>query len=393
MDKFLNYLKENKLFVGIVTTTVLALVLIITVSLKDTYSLGDKYVVFEGIDSYRGRIIKSCKINSNGKLDTACVNEAKKVCSSYTAHYWDNDVVDLTGTFNDDTTVYCLGDSSSPTGYTWGCYVCPDDPTVMKWLIYGGGYAMPDLMRQDENCPGKLLVKDESITDDKQCQYTPPENACYECKADSTILEWRDSATGDNKCPGGYKKTTKTEAQCQYTPPENACYECKADSTILEWRDSATGDNKCPGGYKKTTKTEAQCQYTPPENACYECKADSTILEWRDSATGDNKCPGGYRKLDGVTKANCNYVAPPSSSKPTYACYECKADKNIMQWRTSALGDNKCPGGYNKTTKTKAECNVDIPVNPPTGQTRYIITIIMASIAIGCSLWYLKRSV
>ena len=64
-----------------------------------------------------------------------------------------------------------------------------------------------------------------------------------------------------------------------------------------------------------------------------------------------------------------------------------------MRWKENALGDNMCPGGYNKTVKTKDQCNVDIPVNPPTGQTRYIITIIMASIAIGCSLWYLKKSV
>ena len=71
----------------------------------------------------------------------------------------------------------------------------------------------------------------------------------------------------------------------------------------------------------------------------------------------------------------------------------CKADKNIIDWLSSATGDNKCPGGYNKTTKTKAQCKIEIPENPPTGQTQIILTWIVASIAIGCSLWYLKKSV
>lgn len=301
MSKFIDYLKENKLFVGISVATLIILSFMITYSIKNTYSVSDKYVVFQGIDSYKDKIIKSCKINANGKISSDCVNEAKQVCSSWTYDYSGSNYVDLSGTFSDNTTVYCAGDTSSPTGYTWGCYVCPDDPTVMKWLIYGGGYAMPDIGRQDENCPGKLLVKDESITDDKQCKYTPPEQTY----------------------------------------------------------------------------------------ACYECKNDKTIVDWLTNGDADSRCSSGYRELAGITRAQCKYVAP----EPTDACYECKSDKNIMEWRNSATGDNKCPGGYNKTTKTKAQCTIEIPENPPTGQTKAIIAWIIASISIGCSIWYFKKSI
>ena len=367
--------KLNKILIIIASTILLISTTVFIYLLKNTYSSTDKYVVFKAIGDHVGEIIKSCKIGTDGKLDSACVDEAGKVCrrwSEFAGEYSSansdghNSEYDTcsnvriraqirtdtikTYTFSDDDEYFCVP-CQSVAPDTWGCYVCDDNPTVIKWAI--------NSTPTDENCPNNAWHKDTSITDDKECKYTPPAPtyACYECKTDKTIVDWRDSDAKDNQCSAGYKKLEGvTEANCKYVAPPSS---------------SST-----------------------PTYACYECKTDKTIVDWRDSDAKDNQCSAGYKKLEGITEANCKYVAPPSSSpKSTYACYECKADKNIMRWKENALGDNMCPGGYNKTVKTKAQCNVDIPVNPPTGQTRYIITIIMASIAIGCSLWYLKKSV
>ena len=425
MDKFINYFKENKLFVGITTITLLSLGLIMIFSLKGTYSVSDKYVVFRGVGQHDDEIIKSCKIGPNGKLASSCVDEIARICSAWSkwkytgiVHYDDdgnfkscqrNDngngispTTLKTMTFSDNDTYYCVGCTSVGLEYFWGCYVCDNHPEIMTWVVN----INPKDTSSASSCPSNSWHKDRSITDDKQCP--PPTYACYECKDDKTIVDWRTSGDSDNSCTGGYKKLEGiTEANCKYVAPPSssaptyACYECKTDKTIVDWRTSDAKDNQCSAGYKKLEGiTEANCKYVAPPSssaptyACYECKTDKTIVDWRTSDAGDNSCTGGYKKLEGITEANCKYVAPPSSSpKSTYACYECKADKNIMRWKENALGDNMCPGGYNKTVKTKDQCNVDIPVNPPTGQTRYIITIIMASIAIGCSLWYLKKSV
>ncbi len=31
----------------------------------------------------------------------------------------------------------------------------------------------------------------------------------------------------------------------------------------MKWKTNDTGDSSCPGGYKKTNKTQAQCNYVP----------------------------------------------------------------------------------------------------------------------------------
>ncbi len=382
MNKFLDYLKKNKIVTGVM---VAAIVLLGIYAIKSTYSLDNQYVVFQGIDNYRGVIIKSCKIDSSGKLDSGCISEATKVCGSYTATYWGSDTVNLSGTFSSGQTVYCKGGSSNPYGYTWGCYVCPDNPSIIKWLIRSGGYSMPDSMRTDPNC-STLLQKVATITDDKECVPPVAESACYQCKNDETVMEWRNNGNADSKCTGGYNKTNKTQAECKYVAPTSACYQCKTDEKIMEWRTSAEADDKCASGYNKTTKTQAECKYVAPTptSACYQCKNDEKVMEWRTNGNADSKCTGGYNKTT-KTQAECKYVAP------TSACYECKADKNILKWKTDAQGDDSCPGGYNKTTKTQANCKVVVPENPTTGTAASIFIIFMAAVSMGLALVYLKR--
>lgn len=199
-----------------------------------------------------------------------------------------------------------------------------------------------------------------------------------------------------------------------------ACLECISDRSIYHWGyrnqagsavypfDNGTGDTCSPSyingqaldwkySYDKTTEDEC--------SQCFQCKADTNVYKWASDAWGDGECPGGYRKTN-KSKADCKTVTTTSSTstttkstttttttkKPTPACYECKADKNIMKWKTDATGDNACPGGYDKTTKTQAQCDKE-PVNPPTGQTGVYFTLITAIVAMVCSIWYLKRNV
>ncbi len=251
--------KIDKMLIAITCIVVLATITVFAGLFKSTYSISDKYVVFRGVGAHDNEIIKSCKIGTDGKLASSCISIVTDVCSKWTSGNMSGSEVNLNGTFNETTNVYCKSGSSDASGYAWGCYKCPTDATIIKWLVYAGSNSMPSSMLQDSNC-STTLEKVASITDDKEC--VPPESACYECKADSHKMKWSTNGDGDNKCPGGYSKTTKTQAQC--VDETEACYECKADSSILEWRYNATGDSKCSGGYRKTTKTKAECKVEVP---------------------------------------------------------------------------------------------------------------------------------
>jgi len=381
--------KINKILT-IITITIIVISAIVFISLaKGTYSVSDKYVVFKGIGQHDEEIIKSCKIGTDGKLASSCVDEIDRICSQWatgkypgicsngscTATYRGKTATELKAmTFSDADTYYCVG-GTSRTYSGWGCYVCDADSTIMQWVV--------NVQPSDSNCPGNKWHEDTSITDDKQCPppAPEPEPACYQCKANSHIYDWKydndPTINGDANCSGGYKKTTKTQSECKTETP--ACYECKTDSHIMYWKYDGTGDANCSAGYNKTTKTQSECKSVSP--ACYECKANSHIMTWKYDGTGDANCSGGYTKTT-KTQAECKTVSP--------ACYECKADKNIKKWAYDGLGDNYCQGGYNKTNKTEAECKY-VPENPPTGQTKAIIAWVIASIAMGCSIWYLKN--
>lgn len=333
--------KINNIMLGITCIVILVTATVFISLFKNTYSISDKYVVFKGVGDHNGEILKSCKIGSDGKLDASCVAEAGKICGKWSRDNW-TEAYNTDGkcqqnqtgqkttaemkelTFNDAAVYYCVACSStSITGnYSWGCYVNDSDPTQMKWVI------------NDDAGSGWHL--DSSITDDKLCP-PPATPACYECKADSHIMQWKNDDKGDSKCSGGYKKTNKPQSECNTIEP--ACFECKADSHVMFWKYDDKGDSNCIGGYKKTNKSQSECKSITP------------------------------------------------------ACYECKADKNIMKWEYDAVGDNNCPGGYNKTTKVQTECKTVVPENPPTGQTGVFFTWIASVVAILCSLWYLKKSV
>lgn len=335
----------NKFLNGITVSIILITLVVFTVTTKSTYSVSDKYIVFKGVGQHDEEIIRSCKIGTDGKLASSCVDEIGRICGQWSKEKHLGSCTDgvctptysgtptatfKTMTFSDDDVYYCVGGTSTGTSYFWGCYVCDNDNTIMKWFV--------NVNPSDSSCPGNSWHKDTSITDDKLCPppaEPEPEPACYQCTANSHVYAWKTDGTGDSNCSGGYTKTTKTQAECVTETP--ACYECKTDSHIMYWKYDGNADSNCSGGYTKTTKTQAQCKTETP------------------------------------------------------ACYECKADKNVMKWAYDGLGDNNCQGGYSKTTKTQSECKY-VPVNPPTGSIRAVIVCLVACVAMGLSLLYLKKS-
>ena len=348
--------KMNKILTGI-TIAIISISAIVFVSLtKSTYSVSDKYVVFKGVGQHDEEIIRSCKIGTNGKLESSCVDDIGRICGQWSKEKHLGSCTDgvctptysgtptatfKTMTFSDDDVYYCVGGTSTGTSYFWGCYVCDADETVMKWFV--------NVNPSDSSCPGNSWHKDTSITDDKLCKppEPAPEPACYKCDDDygSTWIWTADESDVRSTCGQNYEKVTSVTKEDDCVAPE-------PPSEPL------------------------------PEDACYKCKDDSAWV-WGEEEDANTTCKGKYEKVTSVTtSAKC---------KPSKACYECKADKNIVKWDYNGLGDNNCQGGYSKTTKTQAECKPTI-VNPPTGSTKALIACFIAFVAMGFSLLYLKKS-
>lgn len=301
----------------------------------DTYAAGTYNVVFHYAESSKG-IVKTCKTDSSGKINSHCADFADEVCQSWSPEAWDGysqpstqgsqkTTATIAGaTYTSNVTYYCVAHKS--TGQKPACLTCKSDSSIYQWGLYK--------INEWTDSDGTYHFNYGAV----------PEN----------------NGTGDS-CSGGWDiDRSSSEDDC------SQCFQCKADTNVYKWATDAWGDGECPGGYSKTNKAKA------------DCKTVTTTSSTTTSSTTKS-----------TTKSTTTTT---TTKKPTPACYECKADKNIMKWKNDATGDNACPGGYDKTTKTQAQC-VKEPVNPPTGQTGIFFTWIASVVAILCSLWYLKKSV
>ncbi len=257
MKRIMNYIKSNKMFVGIMSISILTLCIGIVSLVKSTYSVSDKYVVFKGVGQHDEEIIKSCKIGTDGKLDGTCVDQIGRICSQWSKQKCPGSWVDgvcnqtcygtspstlKTMTFSDSDTYYCVGCTSNGTSYFWGCYVCDGNSSVMQWVV--------NVQPSDSRCT-TTWHKDNSINDDKQCvppatltptntvtptvtvTVTPtkkPTAACYECKDDKNIMKWDTNGDVDSKCPSGYNRTDKAAAQCVPDNPDTGLF-----AIIIAW--------------------------------------------------------------------------------------------------------------------------------------------------------------
>ncbi len=261
------------------------------------------------------------------------------------------------------------------------CYQCKANETIMEWRNNGTA---------DSKCSSGY---NRTNMTQAECKYIAPTivKACYQCKTDEKIMEWRANGAADSKCSSGYNRTNMTQAECKYEPtvPTNACYQCKNDETIVAWRTNGTADSKCSSGYNRTNMKQSECKYVPAPttSACYLCKTDETIVAWRANGNADSKCSSGYNRTN-MKQSECKYVPLPTGG----SCYQCKANSSILKWKSDALGDSSCPGGYKKVTKTQAQCNTGIPDNPPTGTTAIIIAWIIGLSAIGYAYWYFRKT-
>ncbi len=353
--------KLNKFLIIITSTILLISVIIFIYLLKNTYSSTDKYVIFKAVGDHVGEIIKSCKIGTDGKLDSACVDEAGKVCRRWSEFAGEYSSANSDGhdseydtcsnvrlraqirtdtiktyTFSDNDEYFCVP-CQSVAPDTWGCYACDDNPSVIKWAI--------NSTPTDENCPGNKWHKETSITDDKECKYEAPQPACYECKSDNTIMEWRTSGDADNQCSAGYNKTEKTQAQCKYeapTPtvppsPQDKCYSCK----LGEGKEYVYSDSK----------------------------------EAAASKTGGTECIV-------VSNTNCN--------NPPKSCYACDTKNGKEYIPTTSKANAEQAGGTNCTIVNMSKCE-EVPDNPKTGTAGIIIAWLVGLSALTYSFIYFVK--
>ena len=181
----------------------------------------------------------------------------------------------------------------------------------------------------------------------------------------------------------------------------SGCYICSNNSSVYKWAsDSGWGvaDSNCSGGYRRDTSitSESNCKpatptptptATPtptPESACYICKTNSSIMEWRTNGNADSKCSSGYNKDTTKNQSQCKNVTPTPTPAPTKSCYVCKNDNNIMKWGNSSSADDKCSGGYNKTSTPEKNC----VSNPKTGSAAIGIAWFMGILALSYATLY-----
>ena len=177
----------------------------------------------------------------------------------------------------------------------------------------------------------------------------------------------------------------------------NYCYQCNSDATIFEWRSNGDADSKCSGGYTKTNKAQADCK-APASSS----KPSSSSSKPSSSSSSKPSSSSSSKPSSSSSSKPSSSSSKPSSSSstPSYACYQCKNNATIYEWRNNGNADSKCSGGYNKTNKTQAQCKAptsspspssNVDVNPPTGSTGIIVAWIVGILAIGYSFWYFKK--
>ena len=248
MNKFIDYCKNNVVKIFILTIIVGCVVYVIS----DTYATTSYKIVFNRAENTE--VMKTCKTDENGKLDNDCVSAISTVCSRWSLDPWygsntqSNQIQSsqfANMVFTADTNYYCVAGSSGT--YNKGCYVCKDDPNIMKWKFN---------TNSDADCSSGY-TKSSTITQEDLCVSIVPDS-CYVCNSDNNVMKWDNNGDSDNNCSSGYSPIDKSQNECKTIIPDS-CYVCNNDNNVMKWDNNGNSDDKCSSGYTSVNRPQNQC--------------------------------------------------------------------------------------------------------------------------------------
>ena len=361
MNRLLEYIKNNKIMATIFAVLLVTIAIGTINIIKSTYAAGSYSVQFWNAEG--SKLMKTCVTDSNGKITSTCGAVLNRICGEWCRYTWydggsqgdcTSNSAMLAMEFTADTRKkwYCHSGYSRDEAYNIGCYVCNSNSNIKKWDTVGTA---------DSNCSAGY-TKATGITDEANCQSITP-------------------------TPTPTPKPTATPTATP-TPTPKPTATPTATPTPTPKPTATPTATPTP----KPTATPTVTPTPVPGNACYVCKTDSNIMEWRTNGNADSKCSSGYNKDTTKNQSQCKTVTPTPTPKPTAtptpapakACYVCKTDNNIMKWGTSGSADDKCSGGYNKTSTPEKNC----VSNPKTGSTGIGIAWFVGILALSYATLY-----